>query len=139
MQKLWERAHAFAISKGMGDEAEDFAQECLIKAAERGQIKLEWVYSGYRQFLRTDKRILSSAQGHLSGFRTISLDAPIDSSDADSAKLGDFIGDSRNDLESIGEFEFYEELLEMILSCVSDSDAKSWAKETYLKYLENEL
>lgn len=99
-EKLFKRAKSFGIRQGLGDEADDFAQECLIKAFEiNGPVKLEWIWSNYRDHHSADKRILSSPCGKLSKFRTISLDAPIDNTNEDSAKLSDVIGVPGLDVE----------------------------------------
>lgn len=121
---------------GMGDEAEDFAQECLIKAFEVGPVNIEFLYKNYVAGQRADKRILSAPQGAVSVHRTISLQMPIDGSDNDSACLGDFIGDTRDELGTVRELEFYDELLEGVLSMVSREESRRWAYETYMKYLK---
>lgn len=75
-EKLYKKALRFADKKGMGDEREDFAQECLIKAFEKGPINLEYIFLNYRNSFRTDKRVLSAPQGKFSAHGIISLDAP---------------------------------------------------------------
>lgn len=92
-KKLFFKAKSFGFKKGLDEnEAEDFAQEACIQASRVGAIKLDYIWLNYRDFYRADKRILSGAQGKLSGFRTISTATPLDSTNEDSPELGDTLG-----------------------------------------------
>ena len=141
IEKLWRSAKAFAASQGLGDEAEDFAQEIVLYAYEKGTdvLRLDWRLADYKSFNRADKRILSSPQGQLSGFRTTSLDAPVDRSNDDSATLNDFIADQKNERRDLDEIEFYDELIGEIFGLVTGAEARKWARETYMKYIEENL
>lgn len=134
-ERLFKRAKAFGEKNGLGSDAEDFAQECLIKAFEVGAISLEYMFLNYREFHRADKRILSGPTGPISGFRTVSLDAPVDSSDQDSARLGELIGCVDADLGSLGEVSEFEVLLRGIISLVKRRDTRDWALATYREWL----
>jgi len=128
---------------GLGDDAEDFAQECVIIASEKNTyVKLDWCFANYRDKLRADKRLLSSPQGQLSGFRTISFDAPLDSTNEDSAKLGDVIGDTRVGVaelptpgsESDNNIKDGEEkLLEVLMGFGIKEGTAKWAVRNYKK------
>ena len=140
-EKLFTKAKAYAPRKGLNNEdAEEFAQECCIRShnSREGYIKLDWVYRDFRDYHNADKRILSSSQGQLSSFRTLSLDAPIEREDSDSSKFGDFIPDTRNDFgtrEQFIELEFY---LREILKSTEES-TREWAMSVYMNYLEDIL
>ena len=136
-EKLFNKAKAYAKSRGINNEdADEFGQECCISSlnSKEGYIKLDWALSNFRQFHKADKRILSSSQGQLSGFRTISADAPIDNSDPNSTKLGDLIADSRDEFGSLEECGEIELFVKEILSWAKPT-AEKWAMNTYLKYL----
>lgn len=140
-EKLFKSAKYFAKKKGITDEdAEEFAQEYVTKTLEKQKyIKLEWVYANFRDFARADKRILSSSQGQLSGFRTISTATPLDSSDRDSAKLEDYLGDTRDllgDSEQRGEIEMM--IINIINTCECEK-AKAWALKTYTEWLKENV
>lgn len=138
-EKLYKRAVAYAKQRGIESDAEDFAQECLIKAYEVGVINLEYVYLNYRQYHRANKRILGNSNVALGATQQAWLDASIDKSDPDSSRLGDLIGDPRNDVESITEFESIEELARCVFSFVKNIEARNWAKRTWIKYIEDNL
>jgi hypothetical protein len=141
-EKLFARSKAFGQKKGLDEiEAEDFAQECLIRSlkSKEGIIKLEYVFADYRGFHRADKRLLSSPEGQLSAFRTRSLDAPIDSAQDDSAKLGDFIADPRGELDDSGIIGELSELLEALFERVKQKRARRWAYSVYSHWLEDNL
>lgn len=137
--KLYKRAKSYGEKRGLGDESEDFAQECLIKAFEVGEINLEYVYLNHVGRERADKRILSAPQGQLSAFRTVSLDAPIDSEDSDSARLDSFVGDPRECVESEREFGGVLELARSILGSIRSKEAREWAMKIYSKFLQEHL
>jgi hypothetical protein len=134
-EKLWKRARAYGERNGLGSDAEDFAQECVAKAFEVGAVSLEYMFLNYRDYHRADKRILSGPTGKLSNFRTVSLDAPIDSSDEDSGKLSDLIGVPGADVDSRGELEFVDGILEQVLSKVRSEPARRWARQTYYQWM----
>lgn len=138
-EELFKRALNYGKRMGMGDDAEDFAQECVIKSLDVGEVRLDYLYRNYVEHQRADKRILSSAQGQLSGYRTVSLDKPLDSEDSDSAKLGDLIADSRDELGTVTEFEFYGELINGILDQIPNDETREWARKHYFKHLEGIL
>lgn len=137
--KLFKRALAYGTKKGLGSDAEDFAQECLIRAFEVGPINLEYVFLNYREFHRADKRILSGPEGQLSSFRTVSLDTPVDSENADSAKLSDYIGEPGPDVEGRGELDLVDRMLELIFSRARNKRARAWARDTFMIYLVNHV
>lgn len=138
-EKLFKTAKAYGIRMGLGSDAEDFAQECLIKAFEVGNIRLEYIYLNYRDHHRADKRILSGPEGSLSSFRTVSLDAPIDSTNENSARLSDVIGVSGDDVESRSDLEFVSELLTAIIKRVKSKSARDWANRTYLEWISDHV
>lgn len=43
-KRLWERAKALATKKGFYNDAEDFAQECVIKYLKTKKINLYWAF-----------------------------------------------------------------------------------------------
>lgn len=137
--KLFKRASAYGRSKGLGDDSEDFAQEALIKSFEVGAINLEYIYKNYVGRERADKRILSAPQGSMSVFKTISLDRPIDESDSGSTTLADVVGFECTEYASVGEIEFYDDLLGEVLSMVKENEVKAWALGMYMKYLEDNI
>lgn len=101
--RLIKKAKSYAIRRGFGDEAEDFAQEFAIGCFESGIERcVKYDFLNYSDKLRASKRLLSSPEGYLSKNVRVSLDAPIDSAESDSAKLIDLIGVSGDELDSIG-------------------------------------
>lgn len=124
-ERLTRRAKHYFINKGGGaEESEDFAQNCAIKAFELGFApNLEFMYLNHRDHERADKRILSGPQGAITGFRTISLDTPIDSSDSNSSCLDELIGDQRNDLGDRGEINEIRGTIEMIFNLIKNKTA----------------
>lgn len=136
-EKLTGRAKRYFIKKGGGEaEAEDFAQNCAIKAFELGfPPNLEFMYLNHRDFERADKRILSGPQGSITGFRTISLATPVDRSDSDSASLEQFIGDQRDDFRDREECDEITGVIELIFGLVKAKQARKWARKHYLKWI----
>lgn len=58
--KLFKKAHAYA-KKFLGSEAEDFAQHYCLQCFEKGkELSCKFVFMDYCDFLRTNKRCLSS-------------------------------------------------------------------------------
>jgi len=136
-EKIYKRAKIYAIKRRFTEEeAEDFAQNCAIKAFEiNGPVNFEYMYLNHCDFERADKRILSGPQGAITGFRTISLDTPIDSSDSNSSCLDELIGDQRNDLGDRGEINEIRGTIEMIFNLIKNKRTKEWAEKTYLTWL----
>jgi len=136
-EKLSKRAKYYFIKRGGGEEeGEDFAQNCAIKAFELGfPPNLEFMYLSHRNHERADKRILSGPQGSLTGFRTISLATPIDSSDQDSSRLENFIGDQRDELGDREECYEITGIIELIFGLVKNKRSRSWAQAHYLQWL----
>lgn len=110
-EKLYKKAKLFGERVGLGSEAEDFAQEFLIQAFKHGPIKLKYVFFNYRDRHRTHKRMLSAPQGQFSGARIISLDAPINNQESDSAQFSDVIGSLDAQLERVGEVSLLDSLI----------------------------
>ena len=137
--KLYKRAVAYAKKRGIESDAEDFAQECLIKAFEVGNINLEYIFLNFRSYHRADKRILGNSNAALGATQQAWLDSSINESDPDSSRLGDLIGDSRNDVGTITELESINELVELVFSTIQSRDIRSWSKRQWLKYIEDNL
>ncbi len=136
-ERFTRRAKSYFINKGGSEaEAEDFAQNCAIKAFELGfPPNLEFMYLNHRDFERADKRILSGPQGSITAFRTVSLATPIDSTDANSARLEDFIGDKRDDLGDREECDDIRGTIEMIFGLIKNKKTKEWAMKVYSEWL----
>lgn len=138
-EKLYKSAVYYGQKRGLGDDAEDFAQECLIKAYEVGAINLEYCYLDYVKFQRANKRILSGPCGTISKFRTVSFDAPLDSTNEDSGRLGDLIGDSRDeqgDREAIDELVgLYREIIRLARS----EGSREWALMVYENWVKEQI
>ena len=137
--KLYKRAVVYAKKRGIESDAEDFAQECLIKAFEVGNINLEYIFLNFRSYHRADKRILGNSNAALGATQQAWLDSSINESDPDSSRLGDLIGDSRNDVGTITELESIYELVELVFSTIQSRDIRSWSKRQWLKYIEDNL
>ena len=137
--KLRKKAIYYAQRQGLDPvEAEDFAQNCLIKAWEiNGPINLEFMFKNYRKFERADKRILSSAQGTLSNYATISLDTPVSQED-DKSRLGDFIACQRDELADRERVDEAWGLVEGVLGLVGDS-IREEVFYLYLRYLKESV
>lgn len=95
-ERLFKRAKAFACRRGLECDSEDFAQEFCIQAFEHGKVRIDWVFADYlrENYGRTgtpggDARAIGRA-------RTVSLDAPINSSKEDSELLLSVVGDTQN-------------------------------------------
>lgn len=138
-ERLYKTAVAYGKKRGLNDDAEDFAQECLIKAYEVGAINLEYIYLNYTQYQRADKRILSGPCGALSGFRTVSLDAPVDSSNEDSGRLSDLIGDTRNELGDGQDLNDLVSLYRSIARLARTETARKWAIMIYEEWLKEQI
>lgn len=136
-EKLFKKAKAFGQKQGLDpNEAEDFAQEAVIKSFEiNGPVNLEYIFLNYRNFHRADKRVLSSPTGKLSQFRTVSIDAPIDNTDENSSKLSDLIGVSGDDVDGRDELRFIEKILQGIFKRIKSKDARKWAEKCYEEFL----
>lgn len=137
--KLYKRAIAYAKKRGIESDAEDFAQECLIKAFEVGNINLEYVFLNFRSFHRANKRILGNSNAALGATQQAWLDSSINESDPDSSRLSDFIGDTRDDVGTVTELESINELVELLFSTIQNRDIRSWAKKQWLKFIEDNL
>lgn len=121
-------------------DAEDFAQECAIKSFEKKLVvNFEYIYLNFRDSFRADKRILSSPQGQLSAFRTISTSTPIDSSNPDSSELGDFIRDQRDLPRESEERSEMLNLIESILKLSKSPETRKWATEIYIEWLKENV
>lgn len=138
-EKITARAKSFAQRKGFPEEeAEDFAQQCAIKAFELGHPpNFEYMYLNHCEFERADKRILSGSQGAITGFRTISLATPVNSSESDSATIENFIEDQRDEFRDREELSEIREIIEVILGLVKCEKAKAWAEKTYTDWIED--
>ena len=136
-ERLTRRAKHYFINKGGGaEESEDFAQNCAIKAFELGFApNLEFMYLNHRDHERADKRILSGPQGSITGFRTVSLATPLDSSNENSACLGDLIGDQRDELGSREECNDIRGTIEMIFDLIRNERTREWAMKHYSDWL----
>ena len=137
--KLYKRAVAYAKKRGIESDAEDFAQECLIKAFQVGNINLEYIFLNFRSYHRADKRILGNSNAALGATQQAWLDSSINESDPDSSRLGDLIRDPRNDVGTITELESIYELAELVFSTIQSRDIRSWSKRQWLKYIEDNL
>ena len=137
--KLYKRAVAYAKKRGIESDAEDFAQECLIKAFQVGNINLEYIFLNFRSYHRADKRILGNSNAALGATQQAWLDSSINESDPDSSRLGDLIRDPRNDVGTITELESIYELAELVFGAIQNRDIRLWAKRQWLKYIEDNL
>ncbi len=137
-EALRKKAIAYARSKKFEqEEAEDFAQEVIIKAFEiNGPVNFEYCFLNYREFHNADKRMLSCAQSQFSAARAISLDAPINSSESDSTQFSDIIGVSGADMEGRSEMRFIEQTVQAILAKVKNERARKWAKKCFEEFLD---
>lgn len=135
------RAKHFIIQRGVNEEeAEDFAQNCAIKAFEiGGPVNFEYMYLNYREFERADKRILSVPQGSITAFRTISTATPIDSSDSNSPTLDSCIGDSRDELGDREELDGITGLVSQIICLAKNKLARDWCYKKYKDWLEENV
>src|SRR4051794_28276345 len=104
---LWKRAKSYGERQGLGDEAEDFAQEAILKLFGGRKATIKQLFIDYYHHLRADKRVLSSPYGKLSAYARISLDCPLDENGSQ-ATLSDVIGSFRDEFtqqRSLMEFE----------------------------------
>jgi hypothetical protein len=138
-ESLYKRAIAYAKRRGIDSDAEDFAQECLIKAFQIGKINIEYVYLNFVSKHRANKRILGNSNAALGANAQSWLDASIDSSNADGSRLGDFIRDTRDELESVTEIESIRELAFIIFNTIQCEKAKEWSQKCWAKYIEESL
>ncbi len=111
--RIWQEARNYARRRGFGDESEDFASEYVTRKLEGKGLKqsIEQYFIDYSEQQRTNKRLLSSPSGYLSKNRTVSIDQPFGGSDDHESSLGDFIGQSNDDLERAGDTRLYLEVL----------------------------
>lgn len=137
-KEISEKAKAFAKVRGFSQqECEDFAQDYIIGYLQDRTAKLEEFFAEHRRRLRTSEGLAGVSAIKLSAFRTVSLDAPIDRTDSDSAKFGDVIGVFRDDLEHRTELEFYLDLLDEIFALATDRDAREWAERVFKSKIES--
>lgn len=135
-KRIYEKAKKFAERYRFGDESSDFAQEYAIKCFELGyEKKLAWFLNDYSDKLRTSKRVLSSPSGYLSKNLSVSLDEPIGNKSDDGATISDFIGVCGYDLECVGNLEFANECLELILGLIQCPRARDEIRSLYFKHL----
>jgi DNA-directed RNA polymerase specialized sigma24 family protein len=133
--KLFKRAKAYGERHGLGADAEDFAQECLIKAFEVGKIRIEYVFLNYWDYQRSRNRLLSSPAGELSRQKIVSMDAVFDTADGRSGRFAERFGSRDEALDNLLEVDEFDATLKLILSLVVDDDARDWATAIYMHFL----
>ena len=121
------------------EEQQDFAQEYALKSFEKGKyLKLDWFAANYADEFRTDKRKLSHTNKSFGSAVGISLDAPVDDSNADSTRFGDIIGGTFYDIQLNGELsELNWTVNELLRNC--SSETREWALKQYGAYIKNRI
>lgn len=99
LEKIYERAKAYAARKGFTEHSEDFAQEASIRAFELGFApNLEWLFAGFLRKEHGDSRTGCGRTKQRGTRFAVRLDAPV--SDESDSLAHDLIGVDPRDQES---------------------------------------
>ncbi len=142
--KLWKKAEAYAKRMGLGDDSEDFAQEVVMQAFEKGldAVRMDFTLKSYLRKERAQKRLLGSAQGTLSANKTISFDAPLGSSE-DSGAVGDLIACTAPRAAAVvevrEEISECKNMLDCIFDLVKDLKSRTRVKNSYMSFVAENI
>jgi hypothetical protein len=117
------QAFNFARRRNFGDEAEDFAQACLIRMFQRGgeYVNLDWEYTNFtRQFKQNKNRLSSSGMAFCS---KVGMD------DVNDILVARTLSDER---------ESFEVPVDEIRAVIGGASplAQAWAMSCYLRFIE---